>query len=377
MRKAALKIMHAFGIQMIALAACLWAAAAMPLHAQAPAAAPAPATPADAAAAAQPGQVNVLNDLAKQWKDMLESMSGMITAVTVFLGLLTALLIAFTKLLQAWRDLDKERRQLKAERQFFAGDILQAEPQALSATRKGIDYQIVLLGDRSVGKTTFLRLLSQNPRANTRAATGEPKTFGFSLTSYEPGNWENVRFLVEDYAGQSPGEIAAAASLASVSSERPRSGAAIFLLDISPTVVGTGEVEPGTKFNQDGTYSPARLRTHVNKWNSDGLSHVQAHLRGRVKFNYVCCFINKMDLARQWTVAEEEEISKKLTPLFDAVKSHPLFNRDCFFEVIFGTLAVNERLDGPMRRDRLAVGCNLPLLWSRLVEQARHAAPPN
>jgi hypothetical protein len=340
--------------------ACLLMSAGTVVLAQPTVTAPAAGTSTATTEGTPDPKVDLWGDLVQGWKKLLESAGAMISATVVFLGLVTSLV-------QAWGKLRKER-------EFFAGGILKSNPNALSDKRDGIDYQIVLLGDGNAGKTTLLRMLSQNPKADTRAATGDIQTFGFSLTSYEPGSWECVRFLVDDYRGQSPGEIAAAPSLVGVTSEKPRAGAALFILDISPTEAGTGVMRPGTKFNAGGTYSPKRLQEHVTKWNSDGLSHVQAHLRGRVKFNYACCFINKMDLAQQWTVAEEQEIGDKLEKLFEEIKSHPLFSRDCRFEVVFGTLAVNENLDGPMRRDRLSVGCNLPLLWSRLVERARMSA---
>lgn len=382
--------MHPLNIQTIALAACLWVTAARVVYAQAPAAAPAPATPGEAAPSEAKGRVNLFNEFANNTgvliggaASLLVSVAGLVVAVRRIYEEHAKLLTARQELQKIQGDLDKTRQELDTtrddldkERQFFGGDILKTEPLALTAERKGIDYQIVLLGEGNTGKTTFVRMLSHNPKADLLAKTGQSQTFGFSLTSYEPGNWESIRFLVDDYRGQAPGEIAASPSLRGVTSENPRHGAAIFMLDICKTEVGTGVISPDTKLNQAGIFSPARLKGHVNDWNSKGLSNLQAHLRGRVRFNYVCCFINKIDLATKWSVAEEEAIKKELKDLFDEIQSHPLFNTGCFFEVIFGTLAVNEKLDGPKRRDRMSVGCNLPLLWSRLVERARLAALP-
>ena len=312
-----------------------------------------------------------LFDKLSKWFDGTAAMATSLTSLVVAL---TAFLVALSK----WKEAKLAKAEAKETREFVGGAIIREVPDAWKSPKEEMDYQICLFGPGSSGKTTFIRLISQNPTANPAQSTGGIKTYGFSQTNYHPGRWESIRYIIDDYPGQNPGTIAVAPSLSVIpDGATARAGAAIFMLDICATIPETGvpDEAEGYRMNAGGTHSAKRIKEHIEMWSKNGLSHLQAHLRGRVKFNYCCFFINKIDLAETWSSAEETAVKEAFKPLIDTVKAYPLFHRDCTHDVVFGTLAVDpaQLAKGPKRRDRLAVGCNLPFVWARLTESARSA----
>lgn len=179
--------------------------------------------------------------------------------------------------------------------------------------KRGKRNSIMLLGLGGTGKTTFVRNLFQNPRANPSMETEHYQLY--SVAKYNDEYQDGHTLFVGDYRGQNLGQLVREFVK---QQKRPFEAMSygfinslILVVDLfdPPKRVDDPPLEPRNEVDS------SRVVLHGEQWNDTALDAVFGLLTsGSLK--YVCVFVNKSDLLiGSNTAAVQEDVARRFDDL--------------------------------------------------------------
>lgn len=162
--------------------------------------------------------------------------------------------------------------------------------------KRGKRNSMMLLGLGGVGKTTFVRSLFSNERANPTASTERYELYRTTFSLEDPNNPKKGRqytLFVGDYRGQNLGQLVREFVTQQKNSFDPMSygfiNSLILIVDLFPPPDRDNPLEPQDKLDDN------RVNMHIDQWNETALDAVFGLLT-RDSLKYVCLYINKADV---------------------------------------------------------------------------------
>jgi hypothetical protein len=227
---------------------------------------------------------------------------------------------------------------------------------AFSVLRSGLPIaansrylKVCMLGVGGAGKTTFVRTFTQCPDANPAAANAELRKF-YTINEYAgPKTRFALRVDWYDFPGQNAGTITehARSDVESDSPEGPLDDvlenrdhepfdAVILMLDLlKPPMAGSAYESAFSNWDK------ARLKYCIGQCSTMALSAIKGALGGGIQ--YVCVFVNKLNLLANPTEVELGKIRKEVQEYVDSIA--PLFRGsqiDLFIGSALGDASTDE-----------------------------------
>lgn len=197
----------------------------------------------------------------------------------------------------------------------------------------------MLLGLGGVGKTTFVRGVFQNPKANPSVSTEHYGLYRTTTDVEDPDDKrrnEKYTLYVGDYRGQNLGQLVSKFITQQKASFEPMSygyiNSLVLIVDLFPPHEQFDHtmVEPRDCVDSD------RVEKHNSQWNDTALDAVFGLLTtGGLR--YVCLFINKMDLLKgSNTPAVQREVRKRFAELEGRLKERARGSK-ATFKLVLGS----------------------------------------
>jgi len=195
----------------------------------------------------------------------------------------------------------QSNQKKKAKKQLE--DIFKPSPVG-----KDVRSSIMLLGLGGSGKTTLIRRLVNDDRANPQRKTEEfeiyPGKRAFTIDAKE----SICHFWISDYKGQDLGTLTRAFVEQQKIPNSPMAygyiNALIVIVDLIKPKSNAHEPEPLPTDEPD----LKRVQDHIDQWNDQAIDAISGFLTTELK--YVCLFINKVDLLNDHSdVAKKRYIS--------------------------------------------------------------------
>ena len=216
---------------------------------------------------------------------------------------------------------------------------------------------IMLLGIGGVGKTTLIRSLFANPKANPAFSTVAYElyrtTIDVAVETGERGG-QPCHLFVGDYRGQDLGSLIREFIVAQMKSYDPMSygyiNTLVLMVDVVDPPASPDEVPPG----QQSEVNLSRVRKQKREWNDTALDAVFGLLT-KSSLSHVCLFINKSDLITNGNDEEKESEIKTLYGGLAKKLRKRAHGANAEFNVLYGSA------------DK---GTNVPVLQRALLDKA-------
>lgn len=230
---------------------------------------------------------------------------------TAVLGLVSLIVRTIVKHRLELRHAQEMRKALEDKEKDWEEGMV--KPVRLPAT--SMRNSAVLIGLGGTGKTTLIRALLHNPKADP-----EKKTEEYALYHGERQNdGDPTRFhlYISDYKGQNLGTLIRAFIKQQKIKYSPMAygfiNSLILVVDLFPPKPSESSPEPTIRPSPNR----ARVTEHLNQWTATALDAIFGLLTSD-SLRYVCLFINKADLIT--SRSEEAEIMERFKPLETLLK---------------------------------------------------------
>ena len=175
----------------------------------------------------------------------------------------------------------------------------------------------ILLGIGGTGKTTLIRSLFNDPRANPNIKTAKYAIYSKSEEVPAETPAKRCVFYISDYRGQNLGDL-----IRAFVEQQIKPYSEMRYGHINSLVLIVDLVKPpasqGNHAQMVNSYDEERVLRHLQEWNDQALDAVFGMMTDELK--YACLFINKYDLIEDHTVEMEANIKRAFGPLRDALE---------------------------------------------------------
>ena len=248
-----------------------------------------------------------------------------------------------------------EMRKYKGEAQKHKGEAATALDNLAGITRpaKVPDgfkrISIMLLGVGGSGKTTFIRSMFEDPKANPQVKTKSYDLYEhYSNPGEMPGSTgseksqKGLAMFIGDYKGQDIGTLIRSFVLQQKESYHPMAygyiNALILIADIVPPPA-TPDAPPPKKRK---LANKRRISLHNEQWNDTALDAVFGLVTSH-SLSHVCLFINKYDLIEDQGTRTEDQIKEYFGQLRERLDLRAK-GAGAKFETIIGSAMTGEGL---------------------------------
>lgn len=175
----------------------------------------------------------------------------------------------------------------------------------------------ILLGIGGTGKTTLIRSLFNDPRANPNIKTAKYAIYGKAEEVPAERPAKRCRFYISDYRGQNLGDL-----MRAFVEQQMKPYSEMRYGYINSLILIVDVVKPptsqGNHIQMVTSYDEERVSRHLQEWNAQALDAVFGMMTDTLK--YVCLFINKFDLIESHSVEMESNIRSAFEPLRHALE---------------------------------------------------------
>ncbi len=210
---------------------------------------------------------------------------------------------------------------------------------SLPATSVESVNRVLQVGLGGSGKTTLIKTITAHPDVDPRIRTSKVRTYSL-VHELTTNKVQHVcRIDIDDYRGQRIGDLVKEWGNRKKRGEDLKIHSLVFVVDLfyppgpTETLAPTNEVDP------------KRISEHLKEWSAQAVDAVMS--LSSIRANYICLFINKVDLLVPCNEQSLSKINESFRPLIEIISTQ---SSGALFEVIIGSATTGERVPEVVHR---------------------------